>query len=120
MASKKESSIPPEKLALYDALIATHLEIERKGVTLPYTSANGNMFSFVSASGDVGLRLPKGAREDFLTKYQTKLIEANGVVMKEYVLVPETLLRDLPAAATYLALSYQYVQTLKPKPTKKK
>jgi hypothetical protein len=63
MATKKDKpAVPPEKLALYEALIATHPDIERKGVTMPYTSANGNMFSFLSETGTLGLRLPKDAR----------------------------------------------------------
>ena len=34
---------PPEhEVALYEALIATHPEVERKGKSSPYTSINGN------------------------------------------------------------------------------
>ncbi|MFZ1116335.1 MAG: hypothetical protein WAN44_10990 [Propionibacteriaceae bacterium] len=34
---------PPEhEVALCDALIATHPEVERKGKSSPYTSINGN------------------------------------------------------------------------------
>ena len=35
-----------EQIKLYDELILLFPEIERKGKTLPYTSVNGNMFSF--------------------------------------------------------------------------
>lgn len=45
--SKAASEIPPDKLALYDKLIATNPEIERKGVTMPYTSVNGHMLTTV-------------------------------------------------------------------------
>jgi hypothetical protein len=34
------------------------------------------------------MRLPENEREKFLKKYKTKLFEAYGVVMKEYVAVP--------------------------------
>ena len=121
MPSKKDKpTIPPEKLALYDQLVATHLEIERKGVTTPYTSANGNMFSFLSEDGTLALRLPKADREAFIEKYGTTLMEAYGAIMKEYVRVPDALLSDTGALAPYLAISYHYVMSLKPKPTKKK
>jgi TfoX/Sxy family transcriptional regulator of competence genes len=46
--------------------------------------------------------------------------EAYGAVMKEYVTVPESLLRDTKKLQPYFRLSYEYIQTLKPKPTKKK
>lgn len=39
--SKTSNQPPPEKVELYDKLIDTHPEIERKGVTSPYTSVNG-------------------------------------------------------------------------------
>ena len=120
MAAKKEIRIPPEQLEQYERLIATHPDIERKGVTMPYTSANGNMFSFLSEAGVLGLRLPKDAREAFLEKFATTLMEANGAVMKEYVRVPESLLADTDALKPYLDLSYQYVMSLKSKPTTKK
>ncbi len=59
-------------------------------------------------------------REEFLKKYQTTLFEAYGAVMKEYVTVPDSLLKNTKELQKYLEASYQYAQTLKPKPTKKK
>ncbi len=40
--------------------------------------------------------------------------------MKEYAAVPDALLENTKELQKYLDLSYQYAQTLKPKPTKKK
>ena len=111
---------PEEKIALYDQLIATHPEVERKGKTMPYTSVNGHMFSYLSKTGTVALRLPKAEREAFLENYDTTLDEQHGAVMKEYVRVPDSLLQDLEELKSYLDLSYSYVKSLKPKPTKKK
>jgi hypothetical protein len=48
------------------------------------------------------------------------LYEACGTVMKEYVTVPEALLKDTKAVQKHLAVSYAYVKTLPPKATKKK
>jgi hypothetical protein len=118
--SKSAKYPPPDKVALYDKLIATNPNIERKGVTSPYTSANGNMFTYLSQTGSLGIRLPKGEREAFLAKYQTTLFESHGAIMKEYVTVPDELLNNTEALKPYLEMSFAYVQTLKPKPTKKK
>ncbi|SRR5258705_13288485 len=94
MAAKKEKSAHPnELLDLYDGLIKTNPKVERKVATMPYTSLNGHMFSFIAKDGTFGLRLPEGAREGFLKKYKTKLCEAYGIVLKGYVLVPDKLLK---------------------------
>jgi hypothetical protein len=119
MGRAKPSMIPAEKLRLYEALLATHPEVERKGAVHPYTARNGHMFSYLSQSGALALRLPAAEREKFLKKYKTALFEAYGAVMKEFVAVPETLLRKTRELQPYLNLSYDYVGGLKPKPTKK-
>jgi TfoX/Sxy family transcriptional regulator of competence genes len=120
MAKPKPSTIPADKLALYDKLVATHPKLERLGVTLPYTSLNGNMFSFLTADGTLALRLPDAAREEFLKKYETKLVTQHGAVMKEYVAVPPSLLAKTSELKPYFAKSVEYAKTLKPKPSKKK
>jgi TfoX/Sxy family transcriptional regulator of competence genes len=121
MAAKKKSPIPAEKVALYEKLLATHPEIERKGADNPYTSLNGNMFSLLlSPEGRMALRLPTDEREQFLKKYKTTLFEAYGAVMREYVAVPDTLLEKTKELQKYLTLSYEYAKALKPKATKKK
>jgi TfoX/Sxy family transcriptional regulator of competence genes len=110
----------PDRVALYDALLATNPAIERKGATMPYTSVNGNMFSLLTADGTLALRLPTADREAFLKKYKTTLCQQYGAVMKEYVSVPATLLANPRQLAKYLALSYEYARSLKPKPTTKR
>jgi TfoX/Sxy family transcriptional regulator of competence genes len=108
------------KVDLYDKLIATHPEIERKGAANPYTSLNGNMFTLLQDSRSLAIRLPEDKREEFLKKYKTTLFKAYGAVMKEYVAVPDALLKNTRELQKYLELSYEYVKTLKPKPTKRK
>jgi len=121
MGTPKKPDIPADKLALYDKLIATHPEIERKGAANPYTSLNGHMFSLLlGPKGVMALRLPKNEREKFLKKYDTTLYEAYGAVMREYVTVPDSLLKNTKGLEKYLAMSYAYVKTLKPKATRKK
>lgn len=104
----------------YTQLIETNPDVDRKGASMPYTSLNGHMFSFLSKEGIVALRLPKGDRETFLEKYDTELCVQYGSVMKEYVVVPNALLKNTVELKPYFDISYAYVDSLKPKPTKKK
>ena len=107
-------------IVLYDKLIESIPAIERKGKTTPYTSVNGHMFSFLAKDGKMGLRLSESERENFIEKYSSKLMEQHGRVMKEYVEVPDDLLEDTDSLLPLLKLSFDYVSSLKPKPTKKK
>jgi TfoX/Sxy family transcriptional regulator of competence genes len=119
MATPKKASAPSGNEVLYDQLIGTIPAIERKGAANPYTSLNGNMFTLLHQSR-LAIRLPEDAREAFLKKYKTNLFEAYGAVMAEYVAVPDALLKNTKELKKYLAVSYEYARTLKPKPTKKK
>jgi len=120
VATPKKSAISSTKVELYDKLIATNPQIERKGAANPYTSLNGHMFTLLHQSSTLAIRLPEDEREEFLKKYKTTLFKAYGVVMKEYVTVPDSLLKKTKELQKYLELSYEYVKTLKSKPTKKK
>jgi hypothetical protein len=120
MSTPRKNNLPPEKPKLYENLVGTNPDTERKGATVPYTSLNGNMFSYLHASGAVALRLPAGEREKFLAKYKTKLFEAYGIVQKEYVTVPDALLAKTKELKPYFEMSYEYAKSLKPKPSKKK
>jgi hypothetical protein len=115
---KAEEGIPKETLALYEKLVATNPEVARKGATMPYTSVNGHMFSFLTKDGKLALRLPAEERESFLLQFETKLCEQYGRVMKEYVEVPEHLLGKTEELKKYFDMSYAYVSSLKPKPTR--
>ena len=107
-------------LAQYEELVATIPGVERKGKTLPYTSMNGHMFSFLAKDGHLALRLPAGEREAFLAKHNTELSVQHGAVMKEYVVVPASLLANTQELQPYFSTSFEYVSSLKPKPTKRK
>jgi TfoX/Sxy family transcriptional regulator of competence genes len=117
---RNAESIPADKLELYEKLVATNLAVERKGAKTPYTSLNGHMFSFLTEDGTMALRLPTEEREAFTERYKTNPIVRYGSVMKEYVEVPEGLLEDTQELKRYFDISYAYIGTLKPKPTKRK
>jgi TfoX/Sxy family transcriptional regulator of competence genes len=97
--SKPVPKAPAASVALYDALLATNPEIERKGAAMPYTSVNGNMFSLLTPDGTLALRLPAADREAFLKRSETALCKQYGAVMKEYVRVPASLLQNTRALA---------------------
>ena len=119
--NNKYGHVPAEKLALYKQLIDAHPEIELRGGTkLPYTSHQGNMFSQLTKAGTLGLRLGKAEREAFLAKFDSDLLVTYGVVMKEYVTVPDLLLQDTASLLPYLERSYAYAKTLKPQARKRK
>ena len=119
MATKKENGPPPDKLVLFDKLVATNPEVERKGDNNPYTSYNGNMFTHMDTTGSLAIRLPEKEIASFIKKYKTKLQESYGVTRKEYVVVPDSLLKKTAELKTYFDSSYAYSKTLKAKPTTK-
>jgi hypothetical protein len=107
------------RLELYDKLVATNPAVQRKGDTVPNTTVNGHMFSYLGKTGELALRLSEEERAFFLKKYKTRLCELYGVVQKEYVMVPESLLKNTKELKPYFDASYAYVSNLKPKPGKK-
>ncbi len=117
--AKQAPHAPPDKVALYEKLIATNPAIERKGAANPYTSVNGNMFSMLLPSGRLSLRLPAGECEEFIKKFGAKLTEQYGVVQREYVEVPDAVLAVPDKIRKYFDISYSYARSLKPKPTKR-
>ena len=120
MAKPASAPIPAEIIEHYERLVATIPGVPRKGATVPYTSINGNMFSYLSKEGVLALRLPAESRDEFVAKYDTSLTSAYGVVQKEYADVPAWLLADTEQLTPWFAASYAYVSGLKPKPTTRK
>ena len=115
----KKSEVPRASLELYQKLVARRSDVEVKGAAMPYTSLNGHMFSFLTETGTLALRLPDGDREAFLEKYKTKLCERHGTVMKEYAVVPASLLAKTAELGKWFDRSIAYLASLKPKATAK-
>lgn len=104
-----------ERLQLYDKLVAQCPRFERKGKTMPYTSANGHMFSLLNKAGELGFRYSKEKQKEYLEKFKTTLFESYGATMRGYVLIPDHMLEDLETLAIHLNQSYDYVMSLEPK-----
>lgn len=115
MAAKKKSAIPQEKLDLYEKLIATNPEVERRGDVHPYTSVNGHMFTYLDQTGAMGMRLAPDEIEPFFKKYKTTMFESYGVVKKDWVTVPAELLEKTNELKRYFDKSYVLTSALKPK-----
>jgi len=108
---------PPDRLELYEHVVATIEAVERKGATMPYTSRDGHMFSFLDANGSMALRLSPDDRGAFLSRYQSTLAEQHGRVLQEFVVVPDDLLERTTELAEWLRRSLAWIGSLKPKPT---
>jgi len=103
-----------EALALYEKLVATRPDVEREGKTVPCTSRGGHMFSFLTPEGEMALRLDADDRDSFLRKYRTQLCVQHGRVLREYVVVPRSLLEDTADLQEWFDRSWAYAGTLDP------
>ncbi|MCI5057684.1 MAG: hypothetical protein MRY83_16335 [Flavobacteriales bacterium] len=104
-----------EKLKIYDAIVAKCTGIERKGKTVPYTSANGHMFSLLNKDGELGMRYSKDVQKQYFEKYNTSYLMSHGAKMNGYIRIPEEMLEDLDLLAELLEESHKYVLSLDPK-----
>lgn len=101
-----------EKLKIYDDLVAMCPRFKRKGKTMPYTSANGHMFSLFNKAGEIGIRFSKEVQKKYLEKFDSSIYKSYNAVMRGYVLIPEKMLENLDNVAEYLDESYDYVMSL--------
>jgi len=82
---------------------------------MPYTSANGYMFSLFNKDNEIGIRFSKEVQEKYIKELNTSTYNSYGATMEGYILIPEEMLKDLDHLANYLNESYDYVMTLPPK-----
>ncbi|MDD7884975.1 hypothetical protein [Flavivirga sp. 57AJ16] len=82
---------------------------------MPYTSANGYMFSLFNKDGEIGIRFSKEVQEKYIKEFNSSIYKSYGAIMKGYVLIPESMLEDLDNVSHYLNESYDYVTSLEPK-----
>lgn len=104
-----------ERLKAYDEIVDLCPGIERKGKTMPYTSANGYMFSLLNKNAELGFRFHKEDCKIFMEEHQTGIFKSHGSIVKDYVLIPETMLSKKEILAEYLKKSWEHVMSLPPK-----
>jgi len=104
-----------EKLKIYDALVTNCDRFERKGKTMPYTSANGYMFSLFNKANEIGIRFSNEVQKKYLEEFDTTLYTSYGATMKGYILIPENMWKDEETVVRLLNESFDYVMSLPPK-----
>ncbi len=105
----------PNRIKQYDELVAQCPRFERKGKTVPYTSANGHMFSMLNKDGELGIRFSAEVQKKYLQELNTTLYHSHGAVMRGYVLIPEDLWNKPDLLVALLNESHAYVLSLEPK-----
>lgn len=106
---------PADRLALYDALVASVDGVERKGAANPYTSRNGYMTSFIDREGAVSLRLSKVDQTAFIETYDSRVPVQYGRNMPDFAVVPDDLLERQDELRPWFTRSWEFVGTLAPK-----
>ncbi len=104
-----------KNLEYYDAAVEKCPRFERKGKTMPYTSANGHMFSLLNKAGELGIRFSKEVQQRYIEEWPTTIFQSDGATMRGYVLIPEHICSDIDQLAHYLNEGYDYVMILEPK-----
>ena len=74
-----------QKLEIYDQLVAKCPRFERKGKSMPYTSANGYMFSILNKAGEIGIRFSKEVQKKYMEDWSTTFFKSYGATMQGYV-----------------------------------
>ncbi|MBT8280840.1 MAG: hypothetical protein KJO16_04625 [Muriicola sp.] len=104
-----------EQLKVYDQLVSKCPRFERKGKTMPYTSANGYMFSQLNKAGELGIRFSKEVQQKYMEVYNTTLFKSYNAVMQGYILITEEMMKDHNRIVELLNESYDHVKSLPPK-----
>ncbi len=104
-----------ENLKRYDELVTQCPRFDRKGKSMPYTSANGYMFSLLNKAGELGIRFSKEVQKKYLEAWDSTLFKSYGAIMQGYVLIPENMFDEPEKIIALLNESYDYVMGLEPK-----
>ncbi|WP_297794356.1 hypothetical protein [uncultured Eudoraea sp.] len=104
-----------EELKIYDELVSKCPRFERKGKTMPYTSANGYMFSLFNKACEIGIRFAKEVQKKYMKEYNTTLYKSYNSVMHGYILITKKMLEDKENMVKLLNESFDYVMSLEPK-----
>ena len=97
-----------ENLNRYDAIVASCPRFERKGKTMPHTSANGYMFSLLNKDGALGIRFAKEKQQQYLEEFSTTHFKSYGAVMNGYIQIPDKLWPKTELLIRLLNESYDY------------
>ena len=106
---------PEALVAVFDGVMPGPPAAKRKMFGFPAGFVNGNMFMGLFEDSMI-LRLPPESREELMQLYGAKIFAPMaGRVMKEYVALPESILRDRQRLASWVAKALVYGESLPPK-----
>ena len=109
---------PPELIEKFDFLVPGPPAVRRSMFGYPAAFVNGNMFMGLHQS-DLVLRLSAEERQEFLKLAGARVFEPMpGRPMREYVVVPPTLLSEHGKLARWVTKAFEYGTSLKPKEKK--
>ena len=87
----------------------------RNGKAMPYTSANGYLFSLLNKAGEIGIRFSKEVQKKYMGNYKTTLYISYNSIMHGYVLITDEMMEDMKNVSKLLDKSYYHVMSLDPK-----
>ena len=61
---------------------------------MPYTSANGYMFSLFNKAGEIGIRFSQEVPKKYMKKYNTTIYKSYNAVMHGYILITADMLKE--------------------------
>jgi TfoX/Sxy family transcriptional regulator of competence genes len=106
---------PPELVELFDAIVPGPPAIRRSMFGYPAAFVNGNMFMGLHQSSLL-LRLGEDSRQELLNLPGARTFEPMaGRPMREYVVVPPSLLTDPEKLQSWVKQALDYGTSLKPK-----
>ncbi len=111
----------PEFMEFFAKIAPVGPDIEQKKVFgYPACFVNGNMFTGLHGNSMI-LRLGETERQQFMQMHEAHIFEPMpGHSMKEYVVVPQSVLDDKTLLTSSIAKSLDYARTLPPKIKKPK
>ena len=105
-----------EQLKRYDEIIEKCPKFKRLGKTMPYTGANGYMFTLLNKAGEIGVRFSEEVKKKYIKEFNTTIYKSYGATMRGYILIPDDMLSNKTELVIKLFNeSYDYVMSLEPK-----
>ena len=103
-----------QHIETYKSIIEQVEGVELKGKTMPYTSANGHMFSQLNKDGEIGIRLSKERQSEFFSN-GLQPFKSYGAIMQGYILISEEMLSNINQVVELMKEGLEYVHSLEPK-----
>lgn len=118
MAAMKWRKSPQQLIDTFEAVLPSPPATPRKMFGYPAAFVNGNMFMGLFQE-DMILRLPQADRAELLKSKGARIFEPMpGRPMREYVVVPPSLVASHAELRPWVARALQYGETLVPKTRK--